>query len=194
MASNLPSNIGRHTAFKDKPYTHLFSFPDDYNMPSSIIGQVRRNGRVIESLSPEIAIEGKTFSFTYSVEKLQKMQGLSLQFFLFDGIHVLGGYINVLIDTGEHVSGSSNIIIAGGDTSVVEIGSVVEITEFQKLITGVTKRVPTYQAMIGLLIANTPQKFTIVDDEFQGVESVPYEWDGVELFVYGTLVDPQPIL
>jgi hypothetical protein len=55
-------------------------------------------------------------------------------------------------------------------------------------------RVATFAAMVELLRLNAPRYFTVINDEIQGIESVPYTWDGVELFVYGTIVEPQPEL
>lgn len=56
------------------------------------------------------------------------------------------------------------------------------------------RRVATFAAMVALLVEGQPRQFTVLNDEVQGIQKVPYQWDGVELFVYGTLVEPQPTI
>lgn len=88
------------------------------------------------------------------------------------------GFYKVVADEN---SGRSNVVYYWN-------GASAEPIEFRIL------RVETFAEMESLLRVGQSQKFTVLDDEVQGIEKVPYEWDGVELFVYGTLVEPQPIL
>jgi plastocyanin len=88
------------------------------------------------------------------------------------------GFYKVVADEN---SGRSNVVYYWN-------GASAEPIEFRIL------RVETFAEMESLLRVGQSQKFTVLDDEVQGIEKVPYEWDGVELFVYGTLVEPQPTI
>ena len=83
--------------------------------------------------------------------------------------------------------------VSGRIRYVTENGLVKDIEDATRSV-GSVFRVATFADMIELLQPNQPRKFTVINDEFQGIKKVPYEWDGVELFVYGTLVEPQPTL
>lgn len=251
MASNLPSNLHKHTAFRDKPYTHTINFPDGYPMPAQVTGELRRNGKIVPGISPAITVSGQSFTFTYPVEQLERISGLSDQYFLFDGIQMLGGQLNVMVGYGDPAVGSTEVqivdgaittvqmdgveVVAGLVTQVEQAASEVEnnkeqvaadtqvaVSSAQTAINeaGVAQdaadgaiaakneavaardevvnrsplRVATYAEMTSILELNKPRDYTVLNDEFQGVERVPYYWDGVELFVYGTLVEPQPVV
>jgi len=237
MANNLPSNLKRHTMFRDKPYSHKVNFPEGYIMPALITAEVRKSNRVIIGITPDVTKEGQSFTFTYSKETLSKIMGLYDQYFLFDGIQILGGEINTVIQIGDPTGGETNVTIAGDTVTVIEIpgselaqqtleqvtekAAEVETARLQtvqkaseaaadRVQTGLDRtavtsakdivvnmqpvRVATFTAMTTLLRLNKPRNFTVIADEFQGVDLVPYEWDGITLFVYGTPVDPQPVV
>jgi len=243
MANNLPSNLKRHTMFRDKPYSHKVNFPEGYTMPTLITAEVRKNNRVIIGITPTITKEGQSFTFTYSPETLSKIMGLYDQYYLFDGIQVLGGEINTVIQIGDPDGGETNVTIAGESVTTIQIpgsqlafetleqvttlaeqvdtdtiaveagraateGYLNQVVNLKSDVTTLKSdmiairdeamsivanpRPATYAAMVALLRLNHPKTFTVQNDEFQGIQKVPYYWDGVELYVYGTLVDPQP--
>lgn len=107
--------------FRDKPYSHKVTFPDNFTMPDVVIGQVRKGSRIIEGVAPEVNIDGQSFVFTYSKESLQKIMGLYDQYFLFDGKEFLGGEINTVVKYGDPSGGESNVTISGDSVTVVQI-------------------------------------------------------------------------
>lgn len=76
------------------------------------------------------------------------------------------------------------------DTNTIKTDTIAIRDEAMAIVAN--PRPATYAAMVALLRLNHPKTFTVQNDEFQGIQKVPYYWDGVELYVYGTLVDPQP--
>lgn len=128
MANNLPSNLKRHTMFRDKPYSHKVNFPDGFPMPSLITAEVRKGSKVIPGITPEISITGQSFTFTYQPSTLAKIRGLYDQYYLFDGQQYLGGEINTVVQIGDPDGGETNVVIAGDTVTTIQIPGL-DVTE-----------------------------------------------------------------
>ena len=207
--NNLPANLRRHTAWKDAAYSHTVNLPEDFVMPSVITNQVRKGNVIRKGINAVCEIIGQSFKFTYSPDTMSRMQGEWDQYFFFDDEVFLGGAIEGTIGYREPNNFETDVVIRDGQVTTIEIQGLTALSALtarseaaadaseaalNEFFDALPIRVATYAAMVALLVLNHPREFTVLADEEQGVDKVPYKWDGVELFVYGTLVDPQPTL
>jgi len=101
------------------------------------------------------------------------------------------GYLNQVVNLKTDVTTlKSETNQIKSDTNTIKTDTIAIRDEAMAIVAN--PRPATYAAMVALLRLNHPKTFTVQNDEFQGIQKVPYYWDGVELYVYGTLVDPQP--
>lgn len=128
--NNLPSNLTRHTVFRDNDYSHTLVFPDEYVLPaaSEMQMQVRKDGKIVSGISADIVKDGQRVTFTYSKETLQLIPGFSKQYFLIDGVSILGGELNVIIGVGEQDITESVISIVDEQITVVVVQGLALVT------------------------------------------------------------------
>lgn len=128
--NNLPSNLTRHTVFRDNDYSHTLVFPDEYPLPaaSEMQMQVRRNGFVVAGVSANIVKNGQRVTFTYTKETLQLIPGFSKQYFVSEGESLLGGELNVIIDVGEQDITESVITVVDEQLTVVVVQGLELVT------------------------------------------------------------------
>jgi hypothetical protein len=269
--NNLPSNLTRHTVFRDNDYSHTLVFPDEYVLPavSEMQMQVRKNGVIVPDVEAEITKNGQRVTFAYTAETLQLIPGFHKQYFVMSGKSLLGGELEVIIGVGEQDITESVITVVDEQITVVVVQGLALVAEqvalaeeqvalaMQQVVlaeqytsvavdaannSNSSAGTATTQAGIATLAATAagnsataaqtaetnaeaardiavsvtsdprPATFadipnfiesgvartlTVQNDELQGIEQVPYYWNGYKLFVYGVPVadedQPQPV-
>lgn len=121
--NSLPSNIGRHTLFRDNENSHTFVFQDSYPLPdaSLIKMQVRYNGRILPDIDPEIVVDGQRVTYTYTPEMLVKVPSIVQHYLVLDGKSFLGGEMGVLVGYGQQDITETHVTVTDGDVTVVEV-------------------------------------------------------------------------
>lgn len=132
--NNLPSNLTRHTVFRDNDYSHTLVFPDTYVLPAveDMAMQVRRNAVIVDDVDAVITKDGQRVTFTYAKEDLALIPGYNFQYFLIDGKSILGGELMVVIGVGEQDVTETQVIIEDGNVTTVVVQGldlVAELTE-----------------------------------------------------------------
>ena len=121
--NNLPSNMKRHTVFRDNPYSHTVVFPDDYPLPdeSDIKMQVRQNGRILAGITPTISVDGQRVTYTYTPEMLAKLPEITNQYLVLDGVSLIGGELGARIGYGEQEISETVVSVVDGEVTVVQV-------------------------------------------------------------------------
>jgi hypothetical protein len=267
VMNNLPSNLTRHTVFRDNDYSHTLVFPNDYVLPAAedMAMQVRKNGVIVADVSATIVKDGQRVTFTYTKETLALVPGYHFQYFLINGTSILGGELMVIIGVGEQDITESVIEVTEEGVTVVIVQGLALVQEQVALATQAAAdalvsaneasssatdaevsannaataagqaatsasgaatsasaaataetnaeaaqvaaeeaselaiaarrtRINTFALMLAACEPNEPRDFTVINDEFQDDENVPYIWDGVFLFEYNgfDICDQQP--
>lgn len=128
--NNLPSDMRRHTVFRDNDYSHTIVFEDGYPLPTpdKIKMQVRYNGRVLE-IDPEVSVSGQRVTYTYTPEMLAKVPSIVQQYLVLDGKSFIGGELGVLVGYGEQDISETQVTVVEGEVTVVEVMGLSLVTE-----------------------------------------------------------------
>lgn len=120
--NSLPSNMKRHTLFRDNSNSHTFVFQDSFPLPTpdKIKMQVRYNRRILE-VEPEIAVDGQRVTYTYTPEMLALIPGVADHYLVLDGKSFLGGQLGVLIGYGEQEISETQVTVTDGEVTVVQV-------------------------------------------------------------------------
>lgn len=120
--NSLPSNMKRHTLFRDNSNSHTFVFQDSFALPApdKIKMQVRYHGKILE-IEPEIAVDGQRVTYTYTPEMLADIPEISDHYLVLDGKSFLGGQLGVLIGYGEQDISETQVMVADGEVTTVEV-------------------------------------------------------------------------
>jgi len=123
--NSLPSNMKRHTLFRDNSNSHTFVFQDSFPLPTpdKIKMQVRYHGKILE-IDPEIAVDRQRVTYTYTPEMLADIPEISDHYLVLDGKSFLGGQLVVLIGYGEQEISETQVMVTDGEATVIEIPSL----------------------------------------------------------------------
>lgn len=129
--NNLPSNMRRHTVFRDNPYSHTVVFPNDYPLPAAnlIKMQVRQDRRILTGIEAEISVTDKRVTFTYSPATLSKLPEITQQYMVLDGVSVLGGELGAKIGYGDQDISETHVTVTDGEVTVVQVMGLELVTE-----------------------------------------------------------------
>lgn len=209
MPSNLPQQFPGHEMYQQTRYQYIYRFDEGFPVPSEVVCELRKHNILLAGLAPECSFAGTDLLLDFSKELLSKLYGAYDLYFLFNGVPVFATPLDIKIGYGVPTVGTT--LVHTGDIifTTVQLDSVTTVAGLvaqaqaarddaeaarDEFFDALPVRVASYAAMVALLVEGQPRQFTVLNDEVQGIQKVPYQWDGVELFVYGTLVEPQPTL
>lgn len=214
---NLPIQAFSAVVTPEQGYKVTVNFGAGFDLTNAAVRVYQRSKQLTAGV-PNLAVTGQQIVITYSVEQLTELRKAAsvtqhhiyLPNMLYttrvgweitvvnkfsDAVQVESLLGVTLGEDGETIAVSiSGADVVAGLVAQAEAAADDAETARDEFFDALPVRVASYAAMVALLVEGQPRKFTVINDEELGVEKSQYEWDGVELFVYGTLVEPQPIL
>lgn len=203
----LPVIVESDIIFRENSWRRQFTFNDPSYLTGKSVHIAFWVGNRIYNEPYEITPSGGDVVLSLTADEVRSLPAKFEYYLLIDDDSICGGNVSVRMGTGNNTSGVTQITINGDHVTTIQIpgysvvAGLVERAEAaaegaeearDEFFDALPLRVATFAAMVALLQQGKPRSFTVIDDEIQGIESVPYTWDGVELFVYNTLVEPQP--
>lgn len=204
---NRPARVPNIIAFRESLLNIRFRFPEDYLFPNPSV--FFRVDRQLYDLTITPTFADRIITITVPKIEVNKFPNRIDYYLLKDGESSLMGSIYVQMggeDDGDDANGIFEVTIVDDQTIVVYISSeqavedaiaakdAAEAARDVVLATTYDPRPATFTSMLSLRQAGVKQDFTVQVDEYQGVDQVPYYWNGYKLFAYGTEVPEEDIL
>lgn len=214
---NLPIQAFSAVVTPEQGYKVTLNYGAGFDLTNAAVRVYQRSKQLTAGV-PNLAITGQQIVITYSVEQLTELRKAASvtqhHIYLPNMLYTtrVGWEITVVNKFSDAVQVESLLGVTlgeDGETIAVSISGADVVAGLvaqaeaarddaeaarDEFFDALPVRVASYAAMVVLLVEGQPRQFTVLNDEVQGIQKVPYQWDGVELFVYGTLVEPQPTL